>query len=73
MPLGQLHALDSTHKVITHTLTKDNYVYDRVRFPMIEKVVSMEENSVQARKTLTIEHDMHLQDHCVEGNHCKIR
>lgn len=69
LPLGQLHALDETHRIIENTMSPEKYIYDRVRFPMIEKVVSIDEKKVCARKTLSIEHDMHLQDHCVEGKH----
>ena len=70
LPLGQMDALDATRKkIVNFTSSEENIVMDRIKYPMIEKIVSIDEKKVIASKNLTIANDMHLQDHRVEGKH----
>ena len=70
LPLGQMDALNFDKKNITNIISsKENIVIDRIKYPMIEKIISFDDKKIIASKYLTIENDMHLQDHKVEGKH----
>jgi acyl carrier protein len=70
LPKGQLTLLSDDHKTIARLTDEETgLVNDPISFPMLTRVVRFDSETITAEKNLTLEEDVHLADHLVEGKH----
>ncbi|MGG6312512.1 SDR family NAD(P)-dependent oxidoreductase [Paenibacillus macerans] len=68
-PLGQMDVLDEAGKRVLAHCGAHGEVTDRNHFPLLQRVKRSTEERLEVRKDLTIEEDIYLKDHLVEGKY----
>lgn len=69
LPLGQLDALDENLKDMREACNREGYIIDKIKFPLLDRIILLEKNRIAVTKKLMLNTDLHLKDHLVEGKH----
>lgn len=69
LPLGQLDALDENLKDMREACNREGYIIDKIKFPLLDRIILLEKNRIAVTKKLMLNTDLHLIDHLVEGKH----
>ena len=69
LPLGQLEALNGGLDIIDKPCNKEGFVVDKTKYPLLDRIISVERDGIFATKKLMLNTDQHLKDHLVEGKH----
>ena len=65
-PLGQLDYYDCENKKKRSNITRNNYVLDKMKYPLIDQVTMCTDKEISAVRMVNLYKDKHLKDHKVE-------
>ncbi|MCL6458111.1 MAG: SDR family NAD(P)-dependent oxidoreductase [Gorillibacterium sp.] len=68
-PLGQMDRLDDAGRNVIVHYGKHGEITDRIKYPLLQRVKNASSDLLEVQKDLTIQEDIYLKDHLVEGKY----